>query len=247
MLSGPQDLLHLILSRTDWIYETRAGWKEKFSLKSRDEIEEMLGWVENSSRLSFRAGWSKTGVEKNELKKFEGSLMTLPSSMRWISSKETSLLAEGDRGFRFFQKLLGVLALEAESAQNRLIATRFSLVTMFLCVLQCSHASLVGRRRYSLYSLFLKRIDFFISILIQGSWLDRTLFFIQGACFSTMTLNSLDQWAQFSSTKSCFEFQFKKKVRISKGNFRLQSLFIKCKSHQKAFVFRLAFSRDFKY
>lgn len=134
MLSGPQDLLHLILSRTDWIYETRAGWKEKFSLKSRDEIEEMLGWVENSSRLSFRAGWSKTGVEKNELKKFEGSLMTLPSSMRWISSKETSLLAEGNRGFRFFQKLLGVLALEAESAQNRLIATRFSLVTMFLCV-----------------------------------------------------------------------------------------------------------------
>ena len=69
MLSGPQDLLHLILSRTDWIYETRAGWKEKFSLKSRDEIEEMLGWVENSSRLSFRAGWSKTGVEKNELEK----------------------------------------------------------------------------------------------------------------------------------------------------------------------------------
>ena len=137
MLSGPQDLLHLILSRTDWIYETRAGWKEKFSLKSRDEIEEMLGWVENSSRLSFRAGWSKTGVEKNELKKFEGSLMTLPSSMRWISSKETSLLAEGNRGFRFFQKLLDVLALEAESAQNRLIATRFSLVTMFLCVLQC--------------------------------------------------------------------------------------------------------------
>ena len=151
MLSGPQDLLHLILSRRDWIYETHTGWKEKFSLKSRDGIE-MLGWVENSSCLSFRVDWSKTGVEKREFKKCEGSVVTLLSSIRWISSLETSLPAEGNRGFRFFQKLLGVLALEAESAQNRLIATRFSLVTMFLCVLWCSHASLVGWRRYFLYS-----------------------------------------------------------------------------------------------
>ena len=112
MLSGPQDLLHLILSRRDWIYETHTGWKEKFSLKSRDGIE-MLGWVENSSCLSFRVDWSKTGVEKREFKKCEGSVVTLPSSIRWISSLETSLPVEGNRGFRFFQKLLGVLALEA--------------------------------------------------------------------------------------------------------------------------------------
>ena len=183
MLSGPQDLLHLILSRTDWIYETRAGWKEKFSLKSRDEIEEMLGWVENSSRLSFRAGWSKTGVEKNELKKFEGSLMTLPSSMRWISSWETSLLAEGNRGFRFFQKLLGVLALEAESAQNRLIATRFSLVTMFLCVLWCSHASLVGWRRYFLYSFVFQAHRFLYLYIDLGKLIRPNSLFYTGCVF----------------------------------------------------------------
>ena len=48
---------------------------------------------------------------------------------------DVSLSAEGNRGFSFFQKLLGVVALEAESEQKRLIATRFSLVTKFLCTL----------------------------------------------------------------------------------------------------------------
>ena len=127
--SGPQDLLHLISPRRVSIYETRPGWKEKFSLMSRDVMEETLGWVKNSSCLSFRADWSRIGVKKKELNKCDGSLTTLPSSIRWISSWETSLPTEGNRGFSCFQKLLGVVALEAESAQKSLIATRFSLVT----------------------------------------------------------------------------------------------------------------------
>ena len=83
--------------------------------------------------LELQADWSEIGEEKKELNKFDGSLTTLPSSIRWISSWETSLSAVGNRGFRFFQKILGVVALEAESEQKRLIATRFRLVTKFLC------------------------------------------------------------------------------------------------------------------
>ena len=51
MLSGPQDLLHLISPRRVSIYETCTGWKEMSRLKSRDVMEETLGRVKKSSCL----------------------------------------------------------------------------------------------------------------------------------------------------------------------------------------------------
>ena len=43
------------------------------------------------------------------------------------------------------------------------------------------------------YNLFLTRIALFICHLIQGSWIERTLFLIKGACFSTVSLNNVLQ------------------------------------------------------
>ena len=107
-----------------------------------------LGWVKKSPYLSFRADWSRIGVEEKVFNKFDTSLTTFRSSIKGLSSCKTSLPAEGSRGYSLFQKPLGVVAVDAESAQKGLITTRFSLVTKFLCVLWCSHKSLVGWQWY---------------------------------------------------------------------------------------------------